>query len=54
MFLAFAMIQQVTAELSGAAMGKENIAVIAKAVLQLLKNNANNRSETTENHSIQC
>jgi hypothetical protein len=43
-FLPFTMVQQIMTELSDAAIEKENVAVITKAVFKLLKNNANNSS----------
>jgi hypothetical protein len=45
---------QIMTELSGAATEKEKVAVIINAVFRLLKNNVNNSSQTSENHSIQC
>jgi hypothetical protein len=51
-FLALTMVQQT--ELSGAATEKEKVTGITKAVFRLLKNNANNSSQASENHSIQC
>jgi hypothetical protein len=54
MFLVFAVVQQIMTELSGAATGKEEVAVITKVVFRRLKNNASNSSYTSENHSIQC
>jgi hypothetical protein len=39
-FLAFTAVQQTATELSGAATEKEKVAVITKAVIRLLKNNA--------------
>jgi hypothetical protein len=53
MFPAFTMSQNMT-ELSGAATEKEKFAVTTKALFRLLKNNANNSSQTSEDHSIQC
>jgi hypothetical protein len=53
-FLAFTTMQQIMTELSGAVTEKEKVAVITKAMFRLLKNNANNSSQTSENHSIQC
>jgi hypothetical protein len=44
----------VMTELSGAAAGKGKAAVITKVVSRLLKNNANNSTQTSENHNIQC
>jgi hypothetical protein len=44
MLPAFTMVQQIMRELSGAATDKEKVAVITKAMLRLLKNNANNSS----------
>jgi hypothetical protein len=44
MFFVFAMVQQIITEISGAATGKEEVAVITKAVFRLLKNNANKSS----------
>jgi hypothetical protein len=41
---AFTMVQQIMTELSGAATEQEKVAVITKAVLRMLKNNANNSS----------
>jgi hypothetical protein len=41
-------------ELLGVATEKEMGAIITKGVFRLLKNNDNNSSETSENHSIQC
>jgi hypothetical protein len=37
------MVQHIMTELSGAVTEKEKVAVITKAVITLLKNNANNR-----------
>jgi hypothetical protein len=54
MFLALSVVQQIMTELSGAAKGEEKVAVITKTVFRLLKNNTNNSSQTSENHSIQC
>jgi predicted rRNA methylase YqxC with S4 and FtsJ domains len=53
-FLAFTMVQQIMTELSGAMTEKEKVAVITKAVFRLLKNNASDGSQPSENHSIQC
>jgi hypothetical protein len=47
------MVQQIVTELSGNATEQEKFAVIIKAVLRLLNNNANNSSQTSENYSIQ-
>jgi hypothetical protein len=44
MFLAFTVVHQIITELSGTATEKEKVALIAKAVLRLLKDNANNSS----------
>jgi hypothetical protein len=44
MFLVFTMVQQIMAELSGAATEKGKVAVITKAVFRPLTNNANNSS----------
>jgi hypothetical protein len=46
-FLAITMVQQMT-DLSDAATDKEKVPIITKAVFTLLKNNANNRSQTTK------
>jgi hypothetical protein len=54
MVLVFTMVQQIMTELSGAATEKEKFAVITKAVFRLLKNNANNSTQASENHIIQC
>jgi hypothetical protein len=43
-FLAFIMVQQIVTELYGAAMEKEKVAIVTKAVFRLLTNNANNSS----------
>jgi hypothetical protein len=51
-FLAFTVVQQIMTELPGAV--TEKGAVITKAVFRLLKNKANNSSQTSKNHSIQC
>jgi uncharacterized coiled-coil protein SlyX len=48
------MVQQIMTELSGAVTEQEEVIGITKVVLGLLKNNANNSSKTSENHSIQC
>jgi hypothetical protein len=53
-FLAFDMVQQIMTEFIGAVTEREMIAVLTKAVFKLLKNNTNNSSQTSENHSIQC
>jgi hypothetical protein len=44
-FLAFAMVQHIMTELSGAVTDKEKATVITKTVFTLLKNNANNIQE---------
>jgi hypothetical protein len=40
-FLAFAVVQQIMTELSGAAAEKAKVNITAESVLRLLKNNAN-------------
>jgi hypothetical protein len=52
MFLVFTMLQLMT-ELSGAATEEEKVDVITKAVFTLLKKNATNSSQTSENHRSQ-
>jgi hypothetical protein len=49
-FLAFTVVQQIVTELSGAAAEKAKFGITTKAVFSLLKNNANNSSQTFENH----
>jgi hypothetical protein len=44
MYLAFTVVQQIMAELSGAAAEEEKVTVITKAVFLLLKNNASSSS----------
>jgi hypothetical protein len=53
-FLAFTMVQQIMTQLSGtAATGNEKSPIITKAKFRLLKNNVNNSSQASNNHSIQ-
>jgi hypothetical protein len=52
-FLAFTMVQQIKTQLS-IVTEREKAAVITKAGFKLLKNNANNSSQSSETHSIQC
>jgi hypothetical protein len=53
-YLAYVMVQQFMTEFSSVATEKEKVAVITKAVFALLKNDVNNSSKTSENHSIHC
>jgi hypothetical protein len=50
---ASSMVQQSMTDLSGAVIEQEKVMIITKVVFQLLTNNSNISSQTSENHSIQ-